>query len=50
MKYKAKIERGHGFVEMEQFLKISMRNEVSFVYLHGLWGVDKECKFLLFPS
>jgi hypothetical protein len=35
---------------MEQFLKTSIRNETSFVYLHGLWSVDGDYKLLLFQS
>jgi hypothetical protein len=50
MKYQAKAEREHCFVEMEQFLKTSIRNKATFVYLHGLWRVGKDCKLVLFQS
>jgi len=41
-KYQAKVQRKHYFEEMEHFLKTSMRNEASFVYIQGLWSVRKE--------
>jgi hypothetical protein len=37
-------------VEMEQFLKTSIRNGASFVYLHELWSVGKDCKLLVLQS
>jgi len=41
------VEQSHCFVGMGQFLKASMRYEASFVYLHRLWSVRKECKFIM---
>jgi len=42
----ANVEQAHCFVEMEKFMKTSLKIETSFVYLHGIWRVGKECKIV----